>query len=136
MSKGTAPRLQRHSGILLLSLGLVGGLGSWIAVTWHIEIAADVLAACAVACFVLCLPLLIGPVSRCSTTDCGDGPDEVFEACGSGLKDAAKACGAWLPAVSQEDVVTQDPGDGVDVGDIGGDVAQAGFDCDFDLPFF
>jgi hypothetical protein len=41
-----------------------------------------------------------------------------------------------MHAVSQGDVVTQDSGDGADAGDIGGDFAEAGFDCDVDVPFF
>ena len=64
------------------------------------------------------------------------GPADSAEACVHGLHDVAEACRAWLPAVSQGDVVTPDPGDGVDVGNIGGDVAEAGFDCGFELPLF
>ena len=116
---------QRRAGIFILLLGIGAGVSATATITWHFETAADVLAACAVSCFVLCVPLLLGPVGNTPTIDVDCGSEEIAEVCQ--IPGADECVIEWI---------TDDLGGGMDVGEIGDSFAAAGFDCDFDLPFF
>ena len=114
---------QRRAGIFILLLGV--GTSAAATIAWHFGIAPDFFAACAVSCFVFCVPLLFGPVDNTPRIDVDCGPREI-----------AEACQVLGPSACQIDWITEGLRGEMDQGEIGGDFAGGGFDCDFDLPFF
>jgi hypothetical protein len=115
---------QRRAGILILLLGIGAAVSAEATITWHFGTAADVFAACAASCFVLCVPLLLEPVGNTPTIDVD---------CRS--KEAAEACRIPGPDECLIGWIIDNVGGEMDAGEIGGDFAGDGLDCDYDLPF-
>ena len=111
----------RRSGILIFLLGGIAGAALCVTAACQFEVASNVLAVCAVSCFVLCVPFLVG---------CGGGTPQVdvdFPA--SDLIETTQALGAC----ACEDVMDiADVGGTLGPGDMGGDLGGAGSDCGFD----
>ena len=114
----------RHIGTALLLLAIGGGLGARMAFAWNFDIAADFFAACAVGCFVLCVPLLLGPVGSTRRINVDRGSKEI-----------AEACRILAPGGCQTEWFAEGPEGQIDADDISCDFGEGGFDCDFDVPF-
>ena len=115
-------RRWRRTGTVLLLLGVGAGVGVGTTTTWHFAIAADFFAACAVSCFVLCVPFLLGPV--------GNTP-RIGVDCGS--KEIAEAFRMHDPGACHSEWISEGLGGEVEAVEIGGDFAGGGFDCDFEF---
>ena len=115
----------RRAGTVVLLLGIATSVGLWPATAWRAGTLADLLAACAVGCFTLCVPLLLAPVSEPSEMETDDGWDDVV-----------KECANYVRGICQGDATTGDVAAEMGAGESTGDFAGDGFDCGFDIGFF
>lgn len=124
MPQQTRPKRLR-SGIALLVIGAAAGIGAWSATALHFEVVANFLAACVAGCFVLCVPLLLGPTRIAF----GGGVN-------SGIMEVGETCRVYGAGAYDSEVTSADVGAETDAGEGQADFVGGAFDIGFDASFF
>ncbi len=125
MCRHEQARRNRRAAFVLLLVGVAAGIGLWQAISWELESLANYLAAATVCCAIFSINCLLAPVGNAQTT-CSSG----------GFNDPAAKCGTLACGLSEGSASAQDLSHLTDGGGLGGELAECGFDCDFELPFF